>query len=369
MSVTPFINSLKFGCKIQTYLLKNGDKTYYIFYKDEEGKRVRTKIGRASEGINENTCIQKYNSTVMNIRHGEDLSIKKSIKLLKFDTLAMKYFCDKELHNKSNESSKLIYIKHIKPFIGPHSINKLSDSSLLDLQKIYHKYGYSAASSNRTITLVKTILNHAIKSNMITTHNCKNGPLIKCNNARDRILSKSEVHNLYDLLKDEKIGTLMFAYLSLSTGARAESILSIQMKHINFDNKTILLYDFKREINYMGILSNDVLYLLNIHFSASKANIYLTSNKKKKLSYSAMYVRFKKILKPFNEGILKRDRKNKAVMHTFRHTFGSHLTMEGENSIVVQGLMNHADEKMTKRYTHLHENTGAKKVNSMYQKG
>ena len=56
-----------------------------------------------------------------------------------------------------NSTSK-IYIKHIKPFIGPHSINKLSDSSLLDLQKIYHKYGYSAASSNRTITLVKTIL-------------------------------------------------------------------------------------------------------------------------------------------------------------------------------------------------------------------
>lgn len=39
--------------------------------------------------------------------------------------------------------------------------------------------------------------------------------------------------------------------------------------------------------------------------------------------------------------------------HDLRHTFGSHLVMQGVNLRTVQQLMGHKDIKMTMRYSHL----------------
>lgn len=199
--------------------------------------------------------------------------------------------------------------------------------------------------------------------------NLRNIKLIKSDNKRERILSTNEVQELYKLLETEKITTKIFAYLSLTTGARAESILSLQMKNLNIESKTVLLKDYKRNISYSGTLSDEVIELLKSNFKSHRPNVYLTSMTKKKLSYSAMYARFIKVLSPFNEGIKKHDRKNKIVMHSLRHTFASHLTMNGTNAKIVQSMMNHSDAKMTDRYTHLYENIGAEKVNSLYRKG
>ncbi len=357
------------GSKIQIYTLKNQDKTYYIFYRNNNGKKIRKKIGRKSEGITEKTCIGQYNSIITELRHGVDLSIKKGERFMKFDTLAAKYFNDKELHNTSNHKSKLHYLKHIKPYIGPHNIANLSEDSILDIQKILRKQGYSDSTNNRTISLIKTIIHHAIKIKLINQDVFKNIALIKNDNKRERILSSVEVQELYKLVSFEKITTKIFTYLSLTTGARVESILSVQMKHINIENKSILLHDHKRNITYSGILSDDVLNILEKYYKNARPNIYLTSMKKQKLTYSAIHARFIRIFKPFNQGIKKTDRKNKIVLHSLRHTFASHLTMDGTGAKIVQNLMNHSDSKMTDRYTHLYENIGANKINSLYQKG
>lgn len=362
-------NSKIYGSKIQIYTLKNGDISYYIFYRNNEGKKERKKIGRKSEGITEKTCINQYNSVIMELRHGIDLSIKKGERFMIFDTLAIKNFKDKELHNVSNYSSQLHYLKHIKPYIGADKIANLSNDKIIDIQVTLKKQGYSNSTNNRTISLIKTIINYALKINLINLDLIKHIKLIKNDDKRERILSSIEVKELYKIVSAEKITTKIFTYLSLSTGARVESVLALQMKHINFENKSILLHDFKRNKNYSGVLSNDVLEILNKHFKNARPNIYLTSMKKQKLTYSAYYARFKKILKAFNEGINKTDRKNKIVLHSLRHTFASHLTMDGTGSLIVQNLMNHSDSKMTERYTHLYENIGANKINSLYENG
>ncbi|NLC27982.1 MAG: hypothetical protein GX780_04330, partial [Campylobacteraceae bacterium] len=47
--------SMKFqGIYYET--LQNSDKSYYVTYKNEYGKKVWVKIGKYSEGIRENYC-------------------------------------------------------------------------------------------------------------------------------------------------------------------------------------------------------------------------------------------------------------------------------------------------------------------------
>ena len=56
------------------------------------------------------------------------------------------------------------------------------------------------------------------------------------------------------------------------------------------------------------------------------------------------------------------DRKNKVVIHTLRHTFASHLAINGTPIFTIQKLMNHKDIKMTLRYAKLSPDSGREAI-------
>ena len=64
----------------------------------------------------------------------------------------------------------------------------------------------------------------------------------------------------------------------------------------------------------------------------------------------------------FNIGIDLEDRKNKVVIHTLRHTFASHLAINGTPIFTIQKLMNHKDIKMTLRYAKLSPDSGRESI-------
>ena len=66
-----FVNSKKYD-GVQLYHKSNKDVSYYIRYKDENGKLRRIKIGDKSKGITENYCYQKRAEILNNIRLGEE---------------------------------------------------------------------------------------------------------------------------------------------------------------------------------------------------------------------------------------------------------------------------------------------------------
>lgn len=69
----------------------------------------------------------------------------------------------------------------------------------------------------------------------------------------------------------------------------------------------------------------------------------------------------------FNLGLDKNDRKNRVVTHTLRHTFASHLAINGTPIYTIQKLMNHQDIKMTLRYAKLAPDSGKEFVNDLYK--
>jgi site-specific recombinase XerD len=69
--------------------------------------------------------------------------------------------------------------------------------------------------------------------------------------------------------------------------------------------------------------------------------------------------------KLFNQGLEKDDRKNRVVIHTLRHTFASHLAINGTPIFTIQKLMNHKDIKMTLRYAKLAPEQGRSSVEEL----
>jgi site-specific recombinase XerD len=60
------------------------------------------------------------------------------------------------------------------------------------------------------------------------------------------------------------------------------------------------------------------------------------------------------------------NRRNKVVIHTLRHTFGSLLAIDGVPIYTIKKLMNHKDIKMTQRYAKLSPESGRNSIDAIF---
>jgi len=154
-------------------------------------------------------------------------------------------------------------------------------------------------------------------------------------------MTKDEIKELYEYTLNDK-HIYLFYKLSLNTGGRLATIQHISKKDIDFTHKLITLKDFKNNSTYKSFLGDELVLLLkNYTKDLNNEDKLFKVNKVKKL---------REIIDDlFNDGIDNYDTKNKAVIHTLRHTFASHLAINGTPIFTIQKLMNHKDIKMTLR--------------------
>lgn len=126
---------------------------------------------------------------------------------------------------------------------------------------------------------------------------------------------------------------LLFVKLALSTSGRLQTILQITKKDINLTRGSVLLRDLKNNSTYTGFLNDDVKTILATCIKNLKAD----------------------------------DSNNRVGTHTFRHTFASHLSINGTPIFTIQKLMNHRDIKMTMQYTKLAPDSGMDMVKELYK--
>jgi integrase len=366
-AMAQFTKSKKFiGVIFST--LKNGDKSYYITYK-LNGKVTRIHIGKQSEGINEAFCHQKRNEAINNAKFGcENSILKTKKKSILFSKLAEEYFKYSEIHNKDYYNQYARYNKHLKPYLEELTIDDITITFLETIQKDKKKI-LAPKSVNHLTQMIGTIINHAIDRDLIKIKN----PITKLkklaiNNQRLRYLSLEEINLLLDAIKDNN-QLFLFVKLALNTGARLYSISSIRKKDIDFKNKLITLTDYKNDSSYKGFLKDDVLELLKHRVKLLKENDYILLDNTTKSNLDDYLSRK---LKPyldelFNKELDKRDSQNRVVAHTLRHTFASHLAINGTPIFTIQKLMNHKDINMTMRYAKLAPDTGRDFVNNLYK--
>jgi len=356
--------SKKFGSKIFLYDCKNGDVTYYITFK-HKGKLIWKKVGRRSEGVNEYKCLEVRNRILSELRHGVDISYRVNKQDITLDFLAQRYFEYGRIHIKSIEKYIALYNKHIRVMLGRKPLSQMNDSDILRVQRTLRDKGLSDATNNFIVQLIKRIVNWGIKNSYFDYMPFKNIKYFKLNNARERYLTNKEINTLFFYAPDEE--TKLFLFFALSTGARANAILNIRKKDIDLENKTILLSDDKGKTTYVGFLNDEVANYISSFFHQLDPMDFVITKKKTPLKIGTLRYRLKKIFDRLNEGIDPKDRKNRVVIHTLRHTFASHLAINGASVNVIKKLLNHKDIKQTMRYAKLGPESGKKYVEKLYQ--
>jgi len=339
------------------------DKTYYITYKDIDNKTKELKIGRYSEGVREAYCSQKRNEIITKLRLGEEppaIASKKRVnKDDTIDKLFSFYYKEKKLHNKHIEADKASYENHLKDVFGDIPVKRLTRDMIISFQ-LLKEQKYSPKTVNNLIGQLNTIIEYAIKKGRIknTENIVKSVEVLKIDNKREQYLNLEEIGKLYKSLEDDE-ELYLFAKMLLNTGARLQGVYNISYKDIDFDNNIVTIKDFKSNDTYKTFINQKVADLLKDRFSKNENKLF------KRSQTQLQKLLAKQLNELFNEKIDKDDRKNRIVVHTLRHTFASHLAINGTPIFTIQKLMNHKDINSTMRYAKLSKESGRKYIEEL----
>jgi len=341
------------------------DRVYYIQYK-QSGKLKRQKVGTKSEGITPLYCKKLRDETLVKLRLGENAPIKSNSKVKTLSEISNEFFERDDIRTKSRMQS--LYKTHLQ-HLGNEPLTHFNDNTILTLIKKKSseiskqtKRKLSNQTINNILTLLSSMLHFAKRKGYI-----ENIPTIKklpVDNKRERYLTKEEITALFHeiqispLVRKRK-RLLLFVKLSLITGARLGSILGIKGKDINRTNQTVTIKNFKTNNTYTAFLPKDVLSLIP---PLEPHALLIDVSDSKQIQRPLQRI----LNKLFNNGLTAEDRKERVVIHTLRHTFASHLAINGTPMQTIMKLMDHKDIEMTLRYAKLMPDSGRSDVENLY---
>ena len=156
---------------------------------------------------------------------------------------------------------------------------------------------------------------------------------------------------------------LLFVELSLSTGGRLGTICNIRKKDIDLKQEIINLNNIKSKNTYKGFISNTLYPLLMNRLKELKSpnDLIITTSSK------TIQKQLQPILnKLFNSGYDTKDTENRAVIHTLRHTFATHLAINNAPIFEIMKLLDHKDIKDTLRYAKFSKDNGLQLVKRLW---
>ena len=352
--------------KIKKILGKKGT-TWQIDYIDPSGARIRQMFKKRKDAEAE---LSKRISLIAESRY---LDVKKEYTTT-FKELANKYKENFE-DQASYQTFKKYAIGTIKEYFGGDV--KLTDIRYVHLETYRNhlkrkltKGGTirKEASINREMACLRHMLNKALQWEMIERNpfDLGKGLKLKENNARLRFLSEDEITRLQDActlyLRD-------IVDCALNTGMRKAEILSLKWYQIK--NGVIYLQEKIKNNEARQIPVNDTLKEIfgNLKQNGEPTNLKRLDGKKilplkPKTDHVFTFEGkpLKDVKRVFGKALKKAKIEN-FTFHDLRHTFASHLIMNGAIIKDVQELLGHKDIKMTMRYSHLSQEHKLKAVN------
>ena len=352
----------------------NGDISYSIVYKNAEGRNQRETIGSKREGVSELYAYNKRIERINLIKHGgtPETSLKSKQSIL-FEEAWNFYLANKALSAKIKKDYQGRWNKHMKQTFSESITLKKLLAFRIRLRKL------KTPLSERSIDMMINMMGAALRywnsrpDNTVKVLDAVSELRVydrdhvtkkekkKRNIKRERYLEVSDINSLKKNLYDKHSDLILFVQISLSTGARLGSVMKIRKKDIS-GNK-VMLYDEKDgNDRYTAYLNDATLKLVKAQIKTIRPNDPIFS-----LTQVSLQKRLQRILNTlFNQGLDVKDRANRVVVHTLRHTFASHLVMNGTPLVIVQKLLNHSELETTARYAHLSPDAGKDAVLNLW---
>lgn len=356
---------------VWTNTLKNGDLSYYINYRNENGKPVKIQVGKktATSDFSIKDAYAKLIDIKYKLNHDQEPIIKLGrSSRVKLDDLWKEFLIFAKSNKKSWNIDKQNYNKHIKPRFGDKSIKNLKSLEIEKFKQDLFNKGLEAQTVKHQLTLIRTIINYGLKHDLIKnfTNPLSNGKvkMPEIDNKRQAYLSKKQAIEILEILKSSHLLTYHLTILLLFTGARFSEITGassqknktgiatpLKWADVNFNNNTIYLKKTKngndRHIAMNYLLLDTIQFLHN-----NKVNDNVISN-----SAGGIILRMPEYFISAVEKVIPGNKiqniKYKITAHSLRHTHASWLAEAGLDILQIKEQLGHKNIDMTMRYAHL----------------
>lgn len=326
-----------------------------------EGKRVRKSFGQQKK------VAELYLKNVeVKMAKGEELSPK--YEFISLDDFIAKYlqYCR---DNKSTGTYRtdLNRIKTLRQFLQSKGIERLEGTTPAVIEELRSLIlqNSSGATFNHYLTLIKAMRNKAEVWRYLRENPLKDFRKLKSTNAkRVRFLTPEEISAIL-----ANAGDLMQSIMKilLYTGMRRSELVYLTWDDVDFHNKLTTIQSQPEEGFHpksrrpRSIPINPEPEQLLLDLPQEGRYIFDNCNGKPKHSKECYTKRVARILE--SAGV------RNANLHTLRHTFASHLVMNGVDLRTVQELLGHSTITMTEQHSHLSPDHRTRAVNRLSFRG
>ncbi len=314
---------------------RRGSPHWWIRFADENGRIRRESTGTTEKKL-AREILGKNKTLVVEGRYLD----KKKIPKTTFFQLCGEYWETWGKHKRMKGLREMIEIW--KTGVGDVPLKDLSQRKIERfLNRRMKKDGISAATRNRHLTMLKAMLNKALKWGMISQNPAVDIERLREKNGRLRFLDQEEIRRFLNAASDCFRPILVTA---LHTGMRRGEIINLMWPEVDLKNRIITVLESKSGKKRMIPIDDTLHETLHIFPSRFKRGYVFLSPRT-----GERWVDFKK---QFHTAIDRAGIED-FRFHDTRHTFASHLVMAGVDIKTVQELLGHATLTMTMKYSHL----------------
>ncbi|MBU3068777.1 tyrosine-type recombinase/integrase [Aestuariicella sp. G3-2] len=220
--------------------------------------------------------------------------------------------------------------------IGDYRLSKLKPIHYLEFRKQRLTNGISPNTCNHDLVYLKTVFNKLIKNNLLTRNPFDGISPLKLDDYELAYLTNYQIKRLLVACRHSQNESLLpVVLLALSTGARWSEAERLTMSQVGYQNVT---YSKTKNGKSRTVpISESLFKLLRSRIVIEDGRIFANC-----LAAFRSAVKRAKITLPRGQ-----------MSHVLRHTFASHLIMNGCDLVTLQKTLGHSDIKVTMRYAHL----------------
>ena len=345
------------GLYVEVRETSQGQGTYYLRYKNAQGKTRHQKLARTHE-MTLSQARARAQQLKAEILQGADPREEQQVRrqMPTFAEFAEQHYLPyAKAHKRSWYTDETLLRYRILPVFGQVRLDLISRAALTQFHSQLFEAGLAPATCDRHIILIRHMLNLAVKWEILAQNPAEKFTLFKADNRRERYLSEKELRRLVHTLETDHNRTVACVVLFLlSTGARVGETLKANWGDIDFDKQSwtipaanakskrartiplngtaiAVLQELQSLQTTMGVVSlSDTAIFISPHTQARMVSI----------KRAWMRIREKAGLPDVR-------------LHDCRHQFASMLVNSGRSLYEVQNLLGHSDPQITTRYAHL----------------
>ena len=338
------------GLYIEVRATSQGQGTYYLRYRDANGKTCHQKLGRTTE-IDLMEARKRAKTQKAEIALGADP--RKAERARKEVLTFTEFFENHYLpyvkpRKRSWKRDDELYTLRNKEVFGHKRLNQVTRQQIQSFQTDILTKGLAPATCDHHVKLIKHALNLAIDWGLLTEKNpAARIPLFNRDNKVEHYLDDVQLAKLLDVLRtDENRPVCLIAMFLLSTGARLNEALQATWSQIDKPNRVWRIPSTNsksKRVRSIPLNDSALEVLAQLETEGKYENVFIGARRGKPLTtIMKVWSRLR------NLAGLPHLR-----LHDLRHQYASFLVNSGRTLYEVQQILGHSDPKVTMRYSHL----------------